>query len=108
MYTIVTFVPREHTEAVLDSVFAAGAGRAGNYDRCCFIVRGEGRFRPRAGSSPFLGTLDKEERVSEDRLEFAVVDDRVEPVLAALRETHPYEEPAIYLTRLDTRGSAWK
>jgi len=48
LYTLVTFVPPDHTETLLNALFAAGAGRVGNYDRCAFVARGEGRFRPLA------------------------------------------------------------
>lgn len=104
MYTLVTFIPADYTERVLEAVFAAGAGKIGAYDRCAFVVRGEGRFRPLDGSSPFIGSALADERVQEDRAEFVVADDLADTVLAALRSAHPYEEPAFYLTRLDARS----
>ncbi len=103
MYDLVSFVPAEHTERVLDAVFAAGAGRLGDYERCAFVVRGEGRFRPLSGADPFIGAAGRDERVTEDRIECVVPDDGVDAVLAALREAHPYEEPALYLHRIDER-----
>jgi len=103
LYTLVTFVPPSHTQALLEALFAAGAGRVGNYDRCAFTVRGEGRFRPLVGSSPFIGSPGTDERVEEDRIELAVSGRFVDASLAALRAAHPYEEPAVYLYRLDDR-----
>jgi hypothetical protein len=47
--------------------------------------------------------VGKDERVREDRIELLVSDDVVDQVLKALRESHPYEEPAIYLFPLDGR-----
>ncbi|MCA1949140.1 MAG: NGG1p interacting factor NIF3 [Treponema sp.] len=104
MFVLVTFVPPHATEAVLSALFAAGAGKYGNYDRCAFVSPGEGRFRPLAGSSPFIGTAGQDERLTENRIELLVADDVVDQVLAALRQRHPYEEPAIYLFRLDERA----
>lgn len=103
MYVVAVFVPPSHTEAVLAAVFAAGAGCVGAYDRCAFTVRGEGRFRPLAGASPFLGRPGADERTPEDRVEFVAEDGLVDGVLTALRSAHPYQEPAIHLVRLDER-----
>lgn len=103
MYALITFIPAASTESVSEALFAAGAGTFGAYDRCSFVVRGEGRFRPLPGSSPRIGETGRDERVAEDRVELVVPDDRVDAVLSALRSAHPYEEPALYLWRLDDR-----
>jgi hypothetical protein len=103
MRTLVTFVPAASTEAVLEALFAAGAGRLGDYDRCAFVVRGEGRFRPLAGADPAIGRVGADERVAEDRLECLVADENVDAAIAALRRSHPYEEPAVHLYALDDR-----
>jgi len=103
MFTLITFAPADATEAILEALFAAGAGRLGNYEGCAFVARGEGRFRPMAGASPAIGVLNRDERVVEDRLELVVPDEGVDAVIAALRAAHPYEEPAIYLHALDPR-----
>jgi hypothetical protein len=103
MFTLVTFVPPDDSETLLEALFAAGAGRLGNYDRCAFIARGEGRFRPLPGSVPAIGISGKDEVVIEDRIECVVPDDRVDAALTALHGAHPYETPAVYLWRLDER-----
>ncbi len=104
MFVLVTFVPPHAAKAVLSALFAAGAGTYGNYDRCAFVSTGEGRYRPLAGSSPFIGTPGQDERLTESRIELLVDDGAVDRVLQALRQSHPYEEPAIYLFRLDDRA----
>ncbi len=102
-YTLVVFVPAGAEEELLEAVFAAGAGRLGSYDRCAFVSRGEGRFRPLRGADPAIGSVGDDERVAEVRLECVVAEAAVDAVLAAVRAAHPYEEPAIYLQRLDDR-----
>ena len=37
---IITFVPSDHADAVLDALAAAGAGALGQYDRCAFVIKG--------------------------------------------------------------------
>ena len=88
------FVPREALDDVRDALFTAGAGRIGDYDRCCWYTEGTGTFLAREGADPTIGEVGKEERVRELRLETIYPDEAHEAVVAALRRAHPYEEPA--------------
>jgi hypothetical protein len=94
MRKLVVFVPREALDDVRDAVFEAGAGRIGNYERCSWYTQGTGTFLAGEGSSPALGEIGREQRIAELRLETVFPADRQEEVVAALREAHPYEEPA--------------
>lgn len=100
MYKFVFFVPESHLDTVKSAVFAAGAGRIGNYDCCAWQVRGEGQFRPLPGSDPYLGDIDKLTLVIEYRVEMVCADECIQQALAALRAAHPYEEPAYDIWRL--------
>jgi hypothetical protein len=91
---LVVFVPREALDDVRAAVFAAGAGRIGEYERCSWYTAGTGTFLGGAGSSPTVGERGREERVAELRLETVFPEERQDEVLAALRAAHPYEEPA--------------
>lgn len=96
---VVTFVPTEHLEAVLDALGAAGAGTIGDYTHCSFTTTGHGRFRPGDDADPFVVDEDPADagrtRVEEARVEVVVARGEVEAVLAALRDAHPYEEVAV-------------
>jgi dinuclear metal center YbgI/SA1388 family protein len=91
---LVTFVPPDHTEAVLDALAAAGAGSIGDYERCSFRVRGTGTFRPGKDADPHSGTVGVDNAEDEDRLEVEVPRGAVGAVVRALQATHPYEEVA--------------
>jgi hypothetical protein len=91
---LVVFVPREALDAVRDALFAAGAGRIGNYEHCSWYTEGTGTFLGGEGSSPSVGQAGREERVAELRLETVFPAERQADVVAALRRAHPYEEPA--------------
>lgn len=95
------FVPASHLEATKMAVFAAGAGKQGNYEHCCFQSQGTGQFRPLAGSQPFIGATGRLEQVTEWRVETLCAAECMPAVLAALRAAHPYEEPAIDVWRLE-------
>lgn len=100
MFKLCFYVPESHLEAVKQAVFAAGGGRIGDYDQCCWQVRGLGQFRPLAGSNPFLGRQGEVEQVEEWRVELVCADELIRAVVAALRQAHPYEEPAYDVWRL--------
>jgi hypothetical protein len=91
---LVVFVPEEWLDAVREALFAAGAGRIGEYERCSWYTQGTGTFLGREGATPAIGAKGREERVAEYRLETIFPADRHDDVLAALRSAHPYEEPA--------------
>jgi len=92
---VAVFVPPGHADAVLHALSKAGGGRIGAYARCSFWVAGTGTFVPAEGARPFLGKPGIEERVEEVRLESVVAGSLLQGVLRAVREAHPYEEPAI-------------
>jgi hypothetical protein len=91
---LVVFVPPEALDAVRDAVFAAGAGRIGEYERCSWYAQGTGTFLGGEAANPTVGERGVEERVPELRLETVFPEDRHADVVAALRAAHPYEEPA--------------
>ncbi|HEX2044683.1 MAG TPA: YqfO family protein [Gaiellaceae bacterium] len=91
---LVVFVPREALDVVRDALFAAGAGRIGDYERCSWYTEGTGTFLAGEGTNPALGERGREEHVAELRLETVFPVDRQDEVVAALRAAHPYEEPA--------------
>lgn len=93
---LVVYVPASHAEAVKRALFAAGAGRLGNYDGCCFSVAGTGEFRPLDGSSPFIGEPGRRETVAEVRLEMICPAENIGRIVAALKKAHPYETPAFH------------
>ena len=99
-YKLVWFVPEEALDATRDAVFAAGAGRIGDYEHCSWYTHGTGTFLGGEGTNPAIGEPGRDERVSELRVETLVPGARVEPVVAALLEAHPYEEVAYDLYRL--------
>jgi hypothetical protein len=91
---LVVFVPREALDSVREALFAAGAGRIGNYEHCSWYTEGTGTFLGGEGTSPTVGQAGREERVAELRLETVFPADRHDEVVEALRRAHPYEEPA--------------
>ena len=91
---LVFYVPVEHAETVKEAVFAAGGGRIGDYDRCCWQTIGTGQFRPLPGSEPFMGKTGNVEEAAELRVELVVSEPALRDVVAALLGAHPYETPA--------------
>ena len=101
MYKMCYFVPETHVEKTKQALFDAGAGRIGDYDSCAWQCLGRGQFRPLEGSDPFLGHAGEIEAVDEYKVELVCDDELIKDALAALKQAHPYEEPAYEIYRME-------
>ncbi len=93
-FKIAVYIPFEKADEVAEAMFAAGAGRIGEYENCSFRMNGEGTFRGTAKSNPVLGKKENFESVNETRIETIVDSWNLNKVLNAMLKVHPYEEPA--------------
>ena len=91
---VVVFVPEADLGAVMDAMFAAGAGNIGPYSQCSFRLDGTGTFFGSETTHPAVGQKGRCEEVSEWRLEAICGEADVDGVIAAIRRFHSYEEPA--------------
>lgn len=98
---LVTFVPIEATERVIGALARAGAGKIGHYDNCAFVTEGQGRFRGNEASNPAIGKPGVLETVRENRVEVVLPESLTSLCISALRGSHPYEEPAYDLYRVE-------
>jgi dinuclear metal center YbgI/SA1388 family protein len=97
---LVTFIPQENAETVMQALYQAGAGQIGNYQNCSFQTEGTGTFMPNTQAVPHIGEANRQERVQEVRAEIIFPQHLETAVLKALRAAHPYEEVAYYLSSL--------
>lgn len=97
---LVTFVPKDHVDAVSRAIFHAGAGQIGHYASCSFRTSGTGTFKGDETTHPTVGKAGQLEEVEEMKIETVVPVDRLATVVAALRAAHPYEEPAFDIVQL--------
>ena len=89
-----TYVPASHAEQTRNALFKAGGGEIGNYSECSFNAEGFGTFRPGMGTDPYVGKAGEQHREKEVRIEMIMPGYLEAVVVSALREVHPYEEPA--------------
>ena len=101
---LVTFIPKENAETVLSALHEAGAGQLGHYKNCSFSVEGTGTFMPDESAKPHIGTSSSQEFVDEIRAELIFPSHSAQGILQALRNSHPYEEIAYYITPLDNEN----
>ncbi|GCC51355.1 Nif3-like dinuclear metal center hexameric protein [Chryseotalea sanaruensis] len=97
---LVTFIPQTHANEVLSALHDAGAGQIGNYKNCSFIVEGTGSFQPNEMANPNIGEAGKQEKVDEIRAEVIFPNHLEKNILKALKQSHPYEEVAYYISSL--------
>jgi hypothetical protein len=79
---------------VKNALFQAGAGRVGDYHGCAWQTSGAGQFCPSVDSSPFIGSPGEKEVVKEYKVELVCEESFLKSAIAAMKEAHPYEEPA--------------
>ncbi len=101
MYKICVYVPEKSVEKVKLALFDAGAGKIGHYDCCCWQTEGIGQFRPLQNSKPAMGSLNEIEHVKEVKIELVCEDDLMKTVIQAMKQSHPYEEPAFDVWKLE-------
>jgi structural hemagglutinin/hemolysin toxin protein RtxA len=101
MYKICFYVPVTHVEQVKNALFAQGAGKIGNYSCCAWQVIGEGQFMPFEGSNAFIGEQHHLEKIAEYKVEMVCEKGTIHAVISALKQSHPYEEPAYQVFKME-------
>lgn len=101
---LVTFVPKEDAEEVSQALFNAGAGQIGEYKDCSFQSNGTGTYTPSDRSNPHKGERNKPHREPEVKIEVVLPSYLERKVLSTLKKSHPYEEVAYFLTRLENEN----
>ena len=102
-YKVAVFVPAgEPANTVRLAMSGAGAGNIGEYSQCAFAAPGEGTFFGSQASNPEVGQKGRLERAPEVRLEMVCPAQALAAVIAAMKDVHPYEEPAFDIFKLET------
>ncbi len=95
-FVLVVYIPESHLQSVKQALFAADAGKIGNYHQCCWQIAGTGQFRPVSGHKAFIGEIDKLSTVKEFRVEMVCKKQDLKAITQALKKSHPYETPAFH------------
>lgn len=101
MYKICFYVPIDFAEQVKNAMFDAGAGKINQYSCCAWQVLGEGQFVPLEKSNAFSGTKNQLEKTAEYKIEMVCDEVYILDTISALKKSHPYEEPAYQVTRVE-------
>ncbi len=104
-FKISVFVPEESVEKLSAELFNSGAGIIGNYENCSFRLKGEGTFKGNEKARPVIGKKGKVEKVNEIRLELIVDVWNLKNAINAIKEFHPYEEPAYDIYPLKNKNT---
>jgi dinuclear metal center YbgI/SA1388 family protein len=105
---VVTYVPESAVEKVIDALTGAGAGEVGDYERCAWTATGIGTFVPTAMATPVVGASGERSTIEQRRVEMVLPRRHRRDALAALRASHPYDQPRVDVYELaswsGTRG----
>ena len=97
---LVTFVPFEAKEKVLDALFNAGAGNIGNYSECSYLTEGNGTYKANAEANPYKGKTNIRHTEPEVKIEVIYTTEKESKIVESLKIAHPYEEVAYDLLTL--------
>jgi dinuclear metal center YbgI/SA1388 family protein len=105
IFKFAVYVPVQHADIVSQTIFKAGAGKIGKYTETSFNIRGKGTFKPTERTNPFIGKIGEREEVQEIKIETVVAERDLDSVVQAMKDSHPYEEPAFDVYELKTKPS---
>ena len=86
---------------LIDAAAQAGAGKFGNYSRCAIVTRGYGTWKSGKGAHPNIGKVGKISQVRSVKIDMSCSGEKLKAVCKALRKVHPYEEPDIYIVKVE-------
>ena len=105
IFKFAVYVPIQYADKVSQAIFKAGAGKIGRYTETSFNITGQGTFKPMEGTNPFIGKIGEKEEVQEIKIETVVAERDLDSVIQAMKDNHPYEEPAYDAYELKTKPS---
>ena len=98
---LVTYVPVENEANLKRELFAAGAGKIGNYSDCSFTVQGTGSYKANEKANPAKGTIGNIHYEKETRISVTFSKSKENQVISSLLKHHPYEEVAYEISTLE-------
>jgi len=101
LYKLQTYVPKGSAESVRQAIFNAGGGHIGDYSQCSFNVEGTGTFLAGDNTNPHVGEKGSQHLENEVKIEIVFTEHLKSVVLDALKNEHPYEEPAFDIIALE-------
>ena len=101
---LTTYVPKNEAIALRDALFAAGAGKIGNYSNCSFVTKGKGTYKGNEDSNPTVGERGQLQQEKEVQLNITFEDYKESQIINALFKAHSYEEVAYEVTTLDNKN----
>ena len=106
LYKLSIFCPSDCVDRVHHAVCEAGAGSIGNYYNCGFFSEGIGHFTANEKANPTIGEAHVPSASKETKMEYLAESHRLSEILSAMKSSHPYEEVAFDVLRLENNNQA--
>ena len=101
MYKIETCIPKSCLETIRKVLLDYDAGHIGNYKGCLIYYPITGIWYSTRDANPTVGAAGEWSKAVELKVDVIVDDELVKPVVLAIKEAHPYEEPVINIIHLE-------
>tara|TARA_E500000178_G_scaffold355589_1_gene428769 strand:- start:965 stop:2059 length:1095 start_codon:yes stop_codon:yes gene_type:complete len=105
LFKLITYVPNDFHEIILNSLFKSGAGKIGKYSECSFTSQGEGSFRGSILSNPRYGKKNIRSNIKEKKIEVIFEKNKKSKIIDSLKLNHPYEEVAYDIFKLENKNN---
>ena len=99
-YRVSVYVPPDRLEAVLEAALRQAPLQFGPYEHVAhWTGPGIEQFRPLSQAAPAVGAVGEVSRIETVLLEFAIPrdDDLLDRVVGEVVQTHPWEEPVVFV-----------
>ena len=100
---LVTYTVADNVLQLRNALFAAGAGKIGNYENCSFNSNGLGTYQGNEYSNPEIGERGEFMEANEVKIEVTFEKHVEGAILKALFENHIYEEVAYEVYTLNNQ-----
>lgn len=100
-YLLSFYTPESHLDSIKSALFDVGAGKQGDYEMACWQCVGQGQFRPMASANPAIGEINSLTYVVEYKVEIRCSLETIRQAVEALKQSHPYEEPAFSVVKME-------
>ena len=101
MYKLNYYVPVVAKEKTKQALFDIGVGMFDNYENCSWETLGQRQFKPVGNANPNIGELNKLEVLEEYKIEMICSDELIRQAVKILKDTHPYEEVAYEVFKME-------
>lgn len=101
-YKVEVYLPLEALDSIRNTIMTLKAGVIGSYYNCMSWYKIRSSWSATEDSSPYIGKAGEECEIDEYKIETRCTEDKLEEMIKAIKNAHPYENVCINVLPLIT------